>query len=131
MTVQLPNTSIGLRRVESTGVDAHGSPLPATPGTVSALLPGKATEQPDGTWQLALDPLLWPARVGDVAVDAGGMEWLLTSCKLIGTPALTPEEAGLGLDLDVAFIRAAGNQVTAAGTEPADPTLVGRTGATA
>jgi len=128
VSVQLTNTTLGVRRVEPTSVDAHGSPEPAAPSSPTALLPGKASELDTGAWQMALDPSLWPVRVGDRVVGPGGAEWLVTSSKFIGTPELTAEEAALGLDVDVSFIRVMAQQITAAGTEPVDDTLVGRTG---
>lgn len=128
MTVLLPNAVLGVRRVEPTAVDAHGSPEPVAPSAATSLLPGKATELDNGGWQMALDPTLWPVRVGDRVVGPAGTEWLITSSKYIDSPALSPEEVALGLDLDVAFVRVMAQQITAAGTEPTDGTLVGRVG---
>jgi hypothetical protein len=128
MSVQLPNGLLGVRRADPAAVDAHGAPLPAVPGPVSALLPGKITESETGSWQLALDDDLWPVRTGDRIVDEQGREWVATTVRLIQTPPLTEEEAALGLDLDLAFVRVTGQQVTPVGTEPADGTLVGRLG---
>lgn len=128
MTVQLPNTMLGVERMEPPGVDAHGAPLPAAPGEPTGLLPGKSTELGNGAWQQALDPSLWPVRVGDRTVGPAGERWLVTSSKYIGTPQLTQAEAGIGMDLDVSFVRVEAQQVTASGTEPADGALVGRTG---
>lgn len=126
MTVQLPNCRLGVRRAESPGLDAHGSPRPATPGELSELLPGKRAEQDTGQWQLALDPTLWPVRVGDRVVAHDGAEWVVIFTKYIPSPALEPGELDPGQDMDVAFIRVTGNQVTPLGTEPTDSTMVGR-----
>ncbi len=128
MVVQLPNGLLGVRRADPDAVDAHGSPRPAAPGPVSPLLPGKITELGDGTWQLAADDALWPVRVGDHLVDGEGREWLVTSSRLVQTPPLTAEEEALGLDLDLAFVRASGLQVTPQGTEPGGGEFVGRVG---
>lgn len=130
MTVQLPNGLLGVRRTDPNAVDAHGAPLPATPGEASALLPGKTAELDSGGWQLALDAALWPVRVGDYIVSDEGRQWVATNVKLIGTPQLTPEEStvGLGLDLDLAFVRVMANEATPAGTEPTDSMFTGRTG---
>lgn len=126
MTVQLPNTWLGIRRVNTDAVDAHGAPLPAQPGEATDLLPGKRAEQDTGQWQLALDPALWPVRQGDRVVADDGMEWVVVYTKYIPAPPLTAEEQDLGIDLDVAFIRVTGNQVTEAGTEPVGGEFVGR-----
>lgn len=128
MSVQLPNTTLGVRRVDPTAVDAHGAPLPAAPGAVSELLPGAVSESETGGWRLALDDALWPVRIGDRIVDGGGREWVATSVRLVGTPELTAEEAALGLDLDLSFVRVSGQEVTPVGTEPADAVFVGRVG---
>lgn len=126
MSVQLPNTRLGVQRVNATAVDSHGAPLPAQPGEASALLPGKRAEQDTGQWQLALDPSLWPVRVGDQILAEDGMAWVVVYTKFIPAPPLSAEEQDLGVDLDVAFIRVTGNQVTAAGTEPVGGEFVGR-----
>lgn len=127
MSVQIPNCRLGVRRGNENAVDTHGYPLSARVGPVSALLPGKRTEQDTGQWQLALDPSLWPLRTGvDRVVADDGMEWLVIYAKLIQSPPLDDEEKALGLDLDVAFIRVTGNQVTPAGTEPVGQEFVGR-----
>jgi hypothetical protein len=128
VSVQLSNCRLGVRPTDADAVDAHGSPLSAQPGVVGPLLPGKRAEQDTGQWQLALDPSLWPVRVSDVVVADDGMEWIVVYSKLIQSPPLTAEEAGLGLDLDVAFIRVTGNQITPAGTEPTGSEFVGRVG---
>jgi hypothetical protein len=128
MTVQIPNTVLGVRRVDPTAVDAHGSPLPAEPGEPSALLPGKATELDTGQWQLALDPSLWPVRVGDRVIDDTGASWVATYVKLLQSPPLAADEQVPGIDMDIAFIRVMAEQVTPAGTEPVDSNLVGRIG---
>lgn len=58
--------------------DAHGTPVPPVPGSSSSLLPGAATEQPDGSWTLRLDPALWPVYPDDL-VDrpADSRSWLV------------------------------------------------------
>lgn len=126
MAVQLPNATLGVRRVDPAAVDAHGAPLPAQAGPPSALLPGKVMELDTGQWQLALDPSLWPVRVGDRVVSGDGAEWLAVYVKHIECPPLSAQEIALGLD--VSFVRVMANQVTPAGVEPVDSTLVGRTG---
>lgn len=126
MSVQIPNCELGVRRVTAGAVDAHGSPTPGAAGELSALLPGKRAEQDTGQWQLALAPSLWPVRVGDRVVSGDGLEWVVVYTKLIASPPLAPEEADLGVDLDVSFIRVTGNQVTTAGTEPTGGEFVGR-----
>lgn len=128
MSVQLPNGVLGVRRADPDQVDAHGAPLPAEPGAPSALLPGKTAELDSGAWQLALDPSLWPVRVGDRIVSDDGREWVATSVKLVQTPPLTAQEQALGLDLDVSFVRVMANQATPIGTEPTDSIFAGRTG---
>lgn len=128
MTVQLPNGHAGVRRADPDTVDAHGAPLPATPGPATALLPAKISESEGGTWQLALDPALWPVRVGDRIIDDTGRAWVASSVKLVQTPRLSPEEVALGLDLDVSFVRVTGSEVTDVGTEPADALFTGRAG---
>lgn len=126
MTVQLPNTRLGVQRVNPDAVDAHGSPLAAQPGAATALLPGKRAEQDSGQWQLALDPALWPVRTGDRIVADDGMAWIVVYTKFIPAPPLDDIELDPGVDLDVAFIRVTGNQVTPAGTEPVGNEHVGR-----
>lgn len=128
MTVQLPNGLLGVRRVDPDAVDAHGSPLPGGAGETSQFLPAKITELGSGGWQLALDPSLWPVRIGDRIVSDDGRAWVATSSQLIGTPELTAQERALGLDLDVSFVRVMAQQATPAGTEPADSMFVGRVG---
>lgn len=128
MTVQLPNTVLGVQRADPTQVDAHGAPLPAAPGPVSALLPGKVMELDTGQWQLALDPALWPVRIGDLVVDDAGGAWVVLYSKLIPSPALASTEIVPSIDMDVSFIRVMANQHTAAGTEPTDQMFVGRDG---
>lgn len=126
MSVHLANTRLGVQRADPTAVDSHGAPVPAQPGAVSALLPGKRAEQDSGQWQLALDPSLWPVRVGDRVVADDGMEWVVVYCKLIQAPTLDDIELDPEIDLDVAFIRVTGNQVTARGVEPTGSEFVGR-----
>ena len=126
MSVHLPNTRLGVRRADPTAVDSHGAPVPTRPGAVTALLPGKRAEQDSGQWQLALDPSLWPVRVGDRVVADDGQEWVAVYTKLIQAPALDDIELDPGLDLDVAFIRVTGNQVTRRGAEPTGSEFVGR-----
>lgn len=126
MSVQIPNCALGVRRVEAASFDAHGAPVPAPPGAATALLPGKRAELDTGQWQLALDPSLWPVRTGDFVVASDGLEWIVVYTKLIQGPPLEPEEAAFGPDLDVAFIRVTGNQVTPDGTEPVGGEFVGR-----
>lgn len=126
MSVHLPNTTLGVRRVDRAAYDSHGAPLPAAPGVLSVLLPGKRAESDSGQWQLALDPSLWPVRVGDRVVADDGMEWVAVYSKLIQSPALTGIELDPEIDLDVAFIRVTGNQVTPAGAEPVGNEFVGR-----
>lgn len=126
MSVQLPNCLLGVQRAEADDVDAHGAALPAQPGPVSDLLPGKRMELDTGQWQLALDPALWPVRVGDRVVADDAQTWVVVYTKLLQAPALTPEEMDPLVDLDVSFIRVTGNQVTATGTEPTGSEFVGR-----
>lgn len=128
MSVQLPNGVLGVRRVDQAAVDAHGSPVPGAPAGPTAAFPGKIAELDTGGWQLALDPRCWPVRVGDVIVAGDGREWTATSVKYVGTPALTPQEGALGLDLDVSFVRVMAAERTPAGTEPGGAEFVGRVG---
>lgn len=128
MTVQLPNTLLGVRRADPDAVDAHGAPLPAAPGPAGDLLPGKSMELDTGQWQLALDPALWPVRIGDLVVDGDGGEWVVLYSKLIPTPALASTEVAVNIDMDVSFIRVMANQRTPVGTEPTDQLFVGREG---
>ena len=128
MTVQLPNGLLGVQRVDPDDVDPHGSPVSGQLGELSELLPGKISELDTGGWQLALDPSLWPVRVGDRIVDGQGRAWVATLVKLLQTPPLSVEEKALGLDLDVSFVRVMAGQVTDKGTEPVDSALVGRSG---
>lgn len=125
MAVQIVNTQLGVRRVEA-AYDAHGAPVQGIPGAPSALLPGKRTEQQNGEWLLALDPSLWPVRVNDRVVADDGLEWRVEYAALIPTVPLELDEEIDGIDLDIAFVRVTGMQVTAAGTEPADGIFVGR-----
>lgn len=128
MGVQLPNGTLGVRRVDPDAVDAHGAPAPAAPDEPTQLLPGKVAEQDNGSWQLALDPSLWPVRVGDQIVAGDGRAWVATSVKLVRTPPLSAEEEALGLDLDVSFVRVTGSEVTPVGTEPGGGVFAGRVG---
>ena len=126
MSVQLSNALLGVRRVEAAGYDAHGSPLPGPPAAATTLLPGKVMELDTGGWQLALDPALWPVRVGDVVVTGTGWAWRATLSKLLQAPALEDDERVDGIDMDVSFIRVMANEVTTVGTEPIGGEFVGR-----
>lgn len=59
--------------------DEHGVPVPAEAPVTDdrGPYPGAATEQPDDTWTLRLDPRCWPVRAGDTITD-GTLTWVLT-----------------------------------------------------
>jgi hypothetical protein len=62
--------------------DGHGTPVPGSPGSASAALPGAATEQPDGTYTLRLDPALWPLREDDLIDGPSSRTWIIESAVL-------------------------------------------------
>lgn len=117
MAVLMVNASLGVRRRQDGGRDAHGEPLPADWAAVGALLPGRVSEAADGSWSLGADPSLWPVRQRDLLVDDAGNEWLVDTADLIQN----------NLDDSVDWIKVTAHQRTAAGsTEPGGPEYVGR-----
>ncbi|WP_431959444.1 hypothetical protein [Actinacidiphila sp. bgisy160] len=91
MAVLLPNRSLSVQRAGTHpwDRDAYGQPVPPDPATVTApagpALPGAATEQPDGSWTLRLDPSQWPVRPGDRITD-GTLTWVLSGAWLRAVP---------------------------------------------
>lgn len=65
-------------RVHPGARDAHGTPLPAVPGTLGPPRAGAAVEQPDGSYTLRLDPAEWPMWAGDEVEGPAGLRWCVT-----------------------------------------------------
>lgn len=117
MAVLMTNASLGVRRRQDGGRDAHGARLPADWDAVGPLLPGRVREAADGSWSLGVDPSLWPVRQGDLIRDDAGNEWLVDAANVIRN----------NVDPSVDWVRVAAHQRTATGaTEPGGPEYVGR-----
>ncbi|NEA53592.1 hypothetical protein G3I60_05325 [Streptomyces sp. SID13666] len=72
--------------------DANGTPVPpnpATPPQIRGTWPGAATEQPDGSWSLRLNPAAWPVREGDTVTDDAGLSWTVTAARNQRVPGCT------------------------------------------
>ncbi|WP_326724664.1 hypothetical protein OHT59_40270 [Streptomyces sp. NBC_00243] len=64
--------------------DANGVPVPPNPNVRPAARgtwPGSVLEQPDGSWNVRLDPQTWPVKKGDTISDDTGRSWTLTSTR--------------------------------------------------
>lgn len=83
VTVLLPNARLGLRRSSEGGFTPHGERLPSSWGPFLGPFPGRTEEQADGTWQVAIDPSLWPVRQNDLIIAVTGGSWLVRSSDLI------------------------------------------------
>jgi hypothetical protein len=116
VAVLMTNASLGVRRRQDAARDAHGERLPAPWGPVNGPHPGRTNETADATWNLGLDPVLWPVRQGDLVIDAAGGSWLVDTADLIRN----------NLDPSVDWIRVTGRHRTAAGTEPGGAWFVAR-----
>jgi hypothetical protein len=71
--------------------DAHGIPVPPSLSTLqpTASLPGAAIEREErGTWDVRLDPVLWPVDVGDI-IQGNGRTFVIQSALLRTNPALS------------------------------------------
>lgn len=80
-------------------------------------LSGYEKEQPDSTWVLGLDPVLWPIRQNDMVISGvTGGAWLVTTADLISHP----------VDSTVDWIRLTANQRSLGGTEPGGAWFVNR-----
>jgi hypothetical protein len=78
VAVILPNCALTVtQRAHPWVRDARGTPVPTTDDatTTSGPFPGAASEEPDATWALRLDPRSWPVRAGDQITD-GTRVWV-------------------------------------------------------
>jgi hypothetical protein len=83
VAVILPDGSYSVRkRPHEFGRDAHGTPLPTSPGPAVGPGPGDSTEQQDGTWTLRLDPAAWRVRPGDLVDGPAGRTWVVATALL-------------------------------------------------
>ena len=85
MAVLLTNRMLTLRALEHPWTrDANGTPVPpdpANPPAARGTWPGAATEQPDGSWSLRMDPAAWPMQAGDVVTDDTGLSWTVATAR--------------------------------------------------
>lgn len=118
MTVLLPNATLALRRrVDQAARNAYGEKVQVGWSDIVGPGDGRASEQTDGSWNLGLDPALWPVRVGDLVIDTTvGGSWLVTSSDLIRN----------NYDSTVDWIRVVAQHRTAGGTEPGGSWFVAR-----
>jgi hypothetical protein len=118
LAVVMTNTTLGLRRRADGAYDAHGERSNGALGAEIGPYPGRSSEQPDGSWTLAVDPALWPVRENDVIVESvsGTRLWVVKSAKLLRN----------NLDPVVDYIRVEAAQQVAAGTEPGGTQFAGR-----
>lgn len=110
MGVLMAGTSLGVRRRSKAGLDPHGfeQPVPGW-GPVLGPWPGRATEQVDQTWVLAVDPGGWPLAENDlVAEPTTGREWLVATADLLRN----------NLDPSVNYVRVIGHQRVDGDTDP-------------
>ncbi len=82
MAVQLPNSTLGIRRRPRVR-DAHGYDVPGAPGPGVGPWPGRVQERADGTFLLALDPGAWPLERGDLVVEPGARVWTVLTADLL------------------------------------------------
>lgn len=116
MSVWLPNTQLGLRRRVEAPRNAHGQRMPDGWGQFLGPHDGRTKENADGSWNLGVDPDLWPVRQGDLIISTGGGSWLVQTAAVLRN----------NYDPTVDWVRATGLHRTTDGTEPGGPWYVGR-----
>jgi hypothetical protein len=117
VSVLYPDRTLGVRRRDLVEDDLGDLIPPTGTGTDAGAFPGRAREQQDGSWRLALDPRLWPVRENDVVYDqATGQSWVVRETTLL-TNHIEPV---------VDYIRIVGAEMRVGGAEPRDPWFVGR-----
>lgn len=117
MSVLLPNARLGLRRRINEQVrNEHGERVAAGWGGVVGLFDGRLNETAGGTWNLGLDPALWPVRQGDLAISSDGAAWVIQTADLIQN----------NYDSTVDWVRATALRRSAGGTEPGGAWFVAR-----
>lgn len=88
MAVVLAHLTLSVtRKAHAWARDAHGVPIPTGAAeTTTAAYPGAAREvTADNTWELRLDPQLWPVYDGDTVSD-GSRTWVVTHARLASVP---------------------------------------------
>lgn len=117
MGVLLPNTTLAVRpRIDDGDRNAHGERVPVGWGPATDLLPGRTNEQSDGSWNLGVDPTLWPLRMDDLVISVSGGTWLVRTSDLIQN----------NYDSTVDWIRVTAQRRSAGGTQPGGPWFVAR-----
>lgn len=70
--------------------DAHGTPVASAadlPADQRGPYPGAAHENPEGGWNLRVDPRAWRLREGDKITDDQSNTWIVTGApKLVQVP---------------------------------------------
>jgi hypothetical protein len=109
MGVLMADRQLGIVRREYGAADAHGDvAVVEGRGTLQGPWPGRARQESDGTWTLAVDAKAWPVAQRDLITDPySGDEWTVTSATLLRN----------ALDPVVDYVR-----ITAAGRTGTDTT---------
>lgn len=117
MSVLLPNATLGVRRrSDATERNSHGQRVPAGWGPVVGFRDGRTSENAQGTWNLGVDPDLWPVRKDDLVIDTAGSSWLVVTADLIRN----------NYDSTVDWVRITANRRSGGGTEPGGSWFVAR-----
>lgn len=100
MAVILPNALVRVfKRAHPQERDSHGTAVPQDWDLITPIgpVPANLTENPDGSFNLRLDPSAWRVREGDKVTDDQGREFFIREgAKLVAIPGCT----------DVDFVRA-------------------------
>ena len=109
MAVLMASRNLAVHKRGPGVLDAHGEPVGgAWDGPQYGPWPGRATEQSDGAWALAVDPDAWPLKAGDMVVDVDRQQrWLVIAATLLTN----------NLDSSVNYVRVDAREREGAATE--------------
>lgn len=116
MSVLLPNARLGVRRRQEGARNAHGERMAAGWGSFEGPYDGRINETAGGTWNLGVDPALWPVRQGDLVIALTGGSWLVQTADLIQN----------NYDSTVDWVRVSALHRAVGGTEPGGAWFVAR-----
>jgi hypothetical protein len=116
VTVLMPNARLTVRRRTQGTRDAYGQRVNAGWGPLGAFHDGRTNETADATWNLGIDPALWPIRRDDLIISESGGSWLVQTADLIRN----------NLDSYVDWVRVTAQHRSNGFTEPGGAWFVGR-----
>ena len=84
MGVLMSDRWLGVIRRDEGPMDSDGDTPVEGRGPLLGPWPGRAREEQDGTWTIAVDAAAWPMEPRDLVIEPStGTEWYVTTCQLL------------------------------------------------